>query len=475
MKKLSIILIALVAVLSIIKIADATVWKGVPVDSNTPTTYLFELPVNVSSTLNVSTSLTVAGLGGSGTPCVDIANAAGLFATTTCGSGGGIASTTPWTLQNFVVASGTGIATINATSGTYYPYSNPLNFVTSTGLASYNVTSANSYISVSTSTTAATLTFVTSSFGSNAFTSTAIPTNYISTLNGGSGAQTYNLYAGTGLSISTGTASTTLSLTIPVSTANGGTGTTTAIGTAAFKASTDFLASSTVYGSSNVSTSSANTWSTTQTFTGATVNGTLTLGSTTNALLITSSGGVVSGYAATSCAAGTAYTGLSATGTPTCTTFATSTASSAVTSIVAGTGINISGATGAVTINASSSLASTSVTFFIGSPTTTATAGPSYRGYFHIPTKALITQADCSEQASATSTITEWYNTTNGSSGLQQVILPSIACGTGTAGATSTATFTTSTIPSGAYLWYVVSSTAGTPTLTVVNNWFMKQ
>ena len=46
-------------------------------------------------------------------------------------------------------------------------------YATSTGLASYNVSSANSYITVSTSTTAATLTFVTSSFGSNAFNSTA--------------------------------------------------------------------------------------------------------------------------------------------------------------------------------------------------------------------------------------------------------------------------------------------------------------
>jgi len=52
------------------------------------------------------------------------------------------------------------------------------------------------------------------SAGSNAFNSTAIPTNYYSTINGStaSGATTYNIYGGLGISVATGTASTTLSV-----------------------------------------------------------------------------------------------------------------------------------------------------------------------------------------------------------------------------------------------------------------------
>lgn len=44
-----------------------------------------------------------------------------------------------------------------------------------------------------------------------------------------------------------------------------------------------------------------------------------------NALVTTGSNGILSGYVATSCAAGSAFTGLSATGTPTCTSYAPST------------------------------------------------------------------------------------------------------------------------------------------------------
>jgi hypothetical protein len=59
-----------------------------------------------------------------------------------------------------------------------------------------------------------------------------------------------------------------------------------------------------------------------------------------------------------------------------------------------------------------------------------------------------------------------YYNTTNASTGIQQVILPSIPCGIG---GNSTTTFTTSTLPLGAYLFAIVSSTAGTPTQTAIN------
>src|SRR5204862_500083 len=43
-----------------------------------------------------------------------------------------------------------------------------------------------------------------------------------------------------------------------------------------------------------------------------------------NALWTSGSNGVLAGYAATSCAAGTAFTGLSASGTPTCSAFGSS-------------------------------------------------------------------------------------------------------------------------------------------------------
>jgi hypothetical protein len=65
----------------------------------------------------------------------------------------------------------------------------------------------------------------------------------------------------------------------------------------------------------SVSTSTANTWTVLQTFTGLTVNGTTTLASTTNALLLTNGSGIVSGYAGSNCSANNAPTGISATGT----------------------------------------------------------------------------------------------------------------------------------------------------------------
>lgn len=100
----------------------------------------------------------------------------------------------------------TGNEVISLTTSTLNTQVSALGYVTSTsGLASYNVTSANSYITVSTTTTSAALTFVTSSFGSAAFQastqflasstvvntpSTTIPTVYVSTFNGATGTVT---------------------------------------------------------------------------------------------------------------------------------------------------------------------------------------------------------------------------------------------------------------------------------------------
>lgn len=72
-----------------------------------------------------------------------------------------------------------------------------------------------------------------------------------------------------------------------------------------------------------VSTSTANTWTALQSYTqGITVNGTTTLASTTNAILVTNASGQVSGFAGSNCSGGQAPTGHSATGTvQNCTTY----------------------------------------------------------------------------------------------------------------------------------------------------------
>jgi len=65
-----------------------------------------------------------------------------------------------------------------------------------------------------------------------------------------------------------------------------------------------------------VSTSTANSWTALQTYTqGITVNGPVQLASTTNALLVTDGSGNVTGYAGSTCSAGNAPRGVSATGT----------------------------------------------------------------------------------------------------------------------------------------------------------------
>jgi hypothetical protein len=95
------------------------------------------------------------------------------------------------------------------------------------------------------------------------------------------------------------------------------------LGSAATHPFSDFLPSSTPY--STVSTSSANSWTQLQTLNnGLTVNGTTTLASTTSALVEATSTGQVIPYPGSTCSAGTAYTGLSATGTPVCTAFGSS-------------------------------------------------------------------------------------------------------------------------------------------------------
>jgi hypothetical protein len=111
----------------------------------------------------------------------------------------------------------------------------------------------------------------------------------------------------------------------------------------------------------------------------------------------------------------------------------------------------------------SSTFASSSVSF--GFPNATTTAPYSLQKLYTNGAKN-IASVSCDEYASATSTMELYYNLTNASSGIQQVVLSSIACGVN---GTSTATFTTSTIPAGAYLFALVTGVSGTPTQTTIS------
>jgi hypothetical protein len=114
------------------------------------------------------------------------------------------------------------------------------------------------------------------------------------------------------------------------------------------------------------------------------------------------------------------------------------------------------------TLNVAPTLASSSMSFEFFNATATA---PAFLDYQTSGAKN-ITQVNCFEYAAATTTVELYYNTTLASSGIQQVILSSIACGIN---GTSVTSFTTSTLPAGAFLFANVNSTAGTPQLTTVN------
>jgi hypothetical protein len=119
---------------------------------------------------------------------------------------------------------------------------------------------------------------------------------------------------------------------------------------------------------------------------------------------------------------------------------------------------------GKINGTAAASLASSSVSFVLTNPTTTS---PYNLSSVYTNTKKNIVYVDCWEAASAaTTTIELFYNTTLASTSMQQVILASLAC---TNKGASTTTFTTSTLPLGAYLFADVLSTAGTPTQTTVD------
>jgi hypothetical protein len=127
------------------------------------------------------------------------------------------------------------------------------------------------------------------------------------------------------------------------------------------------------------------------------------------------------------------------------------------------------GLDGSSQLTASTTLASSSLTFTFFSATTTK---PQSFLSVITNTQKTIQNIDCWEYDTATTTIEVYYNTTLASSGIQQVILPALICGN--AGVT-TSTFTTSTLPANAYLFAIVSSTVGNPSSTYVDIFAQKQ
>jgi hypothetical protein len=121
-----------------------------------------------------------------------------------------------------------------------------------------------------------------------------------------------------------------------------------------------------------------------------------------------------------------------------------------------GTGLTSSGGN----LNVAATVMSSSVTFNISSATTTA----GFNIWTQVtPNQKNITNIDCAEQATATSTEEIAYatSTQNALAGnVAQVILASIVC---TKTQTSTTSFTTSTLPAGDVLMVITSSTVGTP------------
>lgn len=107
--------------------------------------------------------------------------------------------------------------------------------------------------------------------------------------------------------------------------------------------------------------------------------------------------------------------------------------------------------------------ASSSIMFPFGNATTTA---PDRYLKVRFPFAATAGSAHCDEYAAATSTMALYRVDTNGTTTAAATLLTSIACGIN---GTSTTTFASSSIPVGTWVMAVVSSTAGTPTLTQLN------
>lgn len=191
-----------------------------------------------------------------------------------------------------------------------------------------------------------------------------------------------------------------------------------------------------------------------------------------NALVIGTSTGLQVAYAGSSCTAGSMVASISATGTVSCQAtstvlsgYSTSTPANPTATIgttaVNGTANTFMRSDGAPALGAQ--FASGTIMFPFYDATTTA---PYRELKMRIPFAATVGTLFCDEYAAATSTMSLYRVDTNGSTSTAATIFEGLACGKN---GTSTATFTSSTIPIGTWLRAVVSSTAGTPTLTQLN------
>lgn len=285
-------------------------------------------------------------------------------------TGTGVATNTgnwagTWQLYNpsdFLASSTTKVVSVNGLSGVVTITSSSLGVVWPTvngnKATNYNITATNG---VTSTVSGATTTISVSLNGGSAVTCSA--NQFLSQISAVGTAQcgsitfptvpTYTTAAGSGISISTATSSSNTTTTVTLNINNGSVQTCTAgqdvnsitglgivscniavhtiagvnTSTISFVAAggTSITTSTNSVTFTTVSTSTANTWTALQTFTqGVTANGQVTLASTTNALVVTNGSGQVTGYAGSTCSAGNAPTGISATGTvQSCTAYLT--------------------------------------------------------------------------------------------------------------------------------------------------------
>jgi hypothetical protein len=249
------------------------------------------LPTNTTGTLQYSGGAWSINLA---TSSLGLYNANGVlssYAGSSCGGSQYVSSISATGVVTCSVPPGTGVSTFNNSSGTVnYADVGTGNVTTTKAVSGGNTTTTFSITGVIPAANGGTAT--TTALGSNAFTSTPIPTTFVSMLNGGSGAVTYNVNAGTGIAVTTSTTSSTVTLninngsvqncatgqlvnglsatgtiacTVTINSIGGvSTGTILLSGTGGIRIST----TTNTITISGVSTSTANTWTAPQTFSG---------------------------------------------------------------------------------------------------------------------------------------------------------------------------------------------------------------
>lgn len=244
--------------------------------------------------------------------------------------------------------SGTGLITYNSSTGVFN--------ATNTGNWAgtwQGVNSSTFYLASNPSAYISNITGLINSTGTNITVSGlgTIASPFIINATGGTGFSTTTPYVNGNLTLASGTALSTFSGSLcGGSTFQNG---ISASGTALCGTPSGGSSSTNVFGTNGVTTTQtgvnatasldttyAASWSALETFLkGATINGTTTLASTTNAILLTNGSGTVAAYTGTTCGGGQAPNGFSATGTFTgCVTFLTGNQTITLTGAITGSG-----------------------------------------------------------------------------------------------------------------------------------------